>query len=479
MASKLIQKIHMFLRAAEIDRPTLFGILNSAKSVLLSPITPLLITSRFTREIQGFYYTFASVLAFQVFVEMGLGQVIVQFASHEWANLSLDRSRRIIGSESSLSRLVSLGVIAFRWYGMGSILVVVILGTGGYFFFLHSLVWNVHWRMAWFALCLVTGIRLLFIPAWSILEGCNQVSSLYMSRFIEGILNMLTVWVAIISGAKLFTAAFSSLAIIVWNLFFLSIWYGRFFRPFFKPITGPRIKWKKEIWPMQSRIAVSWLSGYFCVSIFIPVLFHYQGAIISGQMGLTWSAITVLISVSGLWLSTKVPRFGALIAKRNFDTLDRLLFRCMAFSTMVFATGALCLWSGTYILYAIHHRLAERILSPLPTGLFLIGLFVMEITAPLSAYLRAHKREPLVYMSAVSGLLTGFSTWYFGSRYGAVGIALGYLAIALFVVLPWEIILWNRCRREWHAFPSRQSLGPQPQITPPAPELLMVESQIS
>jgi hypothetical protein len=33
---------------------------------------------------QGFYYTFGSVLALQVFVKLGLVTVIVQMASHEW-----------------------------------------------------------------------------------------------------------------------------------------------------------------------------------------------------------------------------------------------------------------------------------------------------------------------------------------------------------------------------------------------------------
>lgn len=34
-----------------------------------------------------------------------------------------------------------------------------------------------------------------------------------------------------------------------------------------------RVSWKTEIWPLQWRIALSWLSGYFIFQLFTPILF--------------------------------------------------------------------------------------------------------------------------------------------------------------------------------------------------------------
>jgi len=85
-------------------------------------------------------------------VELGLGQVILQFASHEWAHLSLDERGNLVGNHDALSRLVSLGAIAFRWYMVGSLLVMLVLGFGGYFFFFHAHQSDIAWVLPWFAL---------------------------------------------------------------------------------------------------------------------------------------------------------------------------------------------------------------------------------------------------------------------------------------------------------------------------------------
>jgi len=290
------------------------------------------------------------------------------------------------------------------------------------------------------------------IPAWSILEGCNQLSSLYLSRLIEGTVNTLTVWIAISFGAKLWTAAISSAGVLVWNLGFLGWRYKEFFQPFWHQIsTGSRVNWRHEIWPIQWRIAISWISGYFCFSLFTPVLFHYQGPIIAGQYGMTSSFMIAASSISGMWIATRFPQFGALIAKKKYEELDRLCFRAIAYSTTILSMGALAIWAGTYGLYFLGHPLAKRLLPPLPTGLFLLTGVLVQGSSPLSLYIRAHKKEPFLVLSIVSGILVALSTWFLGSHFGVIAMAAGYLAVMACVVFPWNLILWTRYRTEWHS----------------------------
>ena len=52
-----------------------------------------------TAELQGYYYTFTSLIALQVFLELGFSIVVTQFASHEWANLNLDKNGYIVLEE--------------------------------------------------------------------------------------------------------------------------------------------------------------------------------------------------------------------------------------------------------------------------------------------------------------------------------------------------------------------------------------------
>ena len=125
-------------RKFAVDRAVLFALLLRIWTILSGPVTVLLIATKFSPEVQGFYYTFATILALQVFVELGLGVVITQFASHEWAKLRLDEAGNIVGDDHSLSRLVSIARLALKWYGLASIIVAIGLGIGGHLFFSSS-----------------------------------------------------------------------------------------------------------------------------------------------------------------------------------------------------------------------------------------------------------------------------------------------------------------------------------------------------
>ena len=80
------------------------------------PITLFLVTTYFTKDFQGYYFTFMSLVSLQVLIEIGFGTVLIQFVSHEWAHLKLSNAGEIIGDRSAASRLSSLNKMAWRWY---------------------------------------------------------------------------------------------------------------------------------------------------------------------------------------------------------------------------------------------------------------------------------------------------------------------------------------------------------------------------
>jgi len=67
-----------------------------------------LISKFLTIEEQGYYFTFGSVVAIQIFFELGLNTIITQFAAHENAKLKWNEFNQISGDKISLSRLSSL-----------------------------------------------------------------------------------------------------------------------------------------------------------------------------------------------------------------------------------------------------------------------------------------------------------------------------------------------------------------------------------
>jgi len=448
-------KIHEFLRRFDIDRAVFFGLLTRIWGLCAGPITAVFIVAYFTPEIQGYYYTFATILALQVFVELGLGTVIIQFASHEWSKLSIDESGHIVGDRDARSRLVSIANIASKWYLFGGIIVIFGLSISGFVFFSDSPAVGVNWIAPWFLLCFMSGITICLVPFWSLLEGCNQVARLYTFRFFQGVLSSITIWTAIILGSELWTASISGIAALFCSIYFLKQRYWTFFKTLLlsKP-EGPKIKWRIDMLPMQWRIALSWISGYFCFSLFTPVLFKYHGAVVAGQMGMTWSIVSVMGAISNSWLSPRIPQFGMLIAQNKFDDLDRLFWKITRIVIVVSICIAFLVWSVVYLLNVIDHpiaiRFAGRLLPPLPTALFLLAQNLLIASTTFSSYLRAHKQEPIVILSVSAAIMIGLSTLFLGKYYAALGMSVGYLVINI-ITTPLVVLVWARCRVKWHS----------------------------
>lgn len=446
MKSLILRLLHL----AQVDRAVFYGVMGKAWAFLSGPVSLLLISYYFTPSLQGYYYTFSSLLALQVFLELGLSQVIIQFASHEWAKLSFDENRRVIGDGAALVRLRSLGRSMFLWYVVAGFLFMVALSIGGTVFFAHSSSDPISWQAPWIGLSVLAGFNMFLIPILALLEGCNQVAPLNMFRFIQGVFGSVVIWAAIYWGAGLWTSVFLMAANVGSALVFILWRYRRFIEIFIDKTTGVPIAWGGEIWPLQWRIALSWLSGYFSFSMFTPTLFKYEGSVVAGQMGMTWNMLSAVTAVSSMWVMVRVPAFGILVSKKDFPALDRQFYRSAIFSFLVALFGTSAVWLLVFFLLRIRHPLGERCLPLLPTALFCLGSALLQVSASCAAYLRAHKREPFLIVSLLQGGLTAVCTVFLGRRFGAVGVAGGYLGV-IALLLPFATFTWYWCRKNWHA----------------------------
>ncbi len=439
-----------WLRRVEVDRAVFFGVLSRLWQLLAGPITLLLIARHMTPASQGFYYTFASLLALQTFLELGFHLVITNFASHEWARLRLDEKGTIAGDHEALSRLVSLGRIAFRWYAVASAVFIVGVTFVGIRFFSDPPHPEIDWQAPWIALVAITGVVLWTLPFMSILEGCNQVAVVNRTRLVQGILGNLTLWATIVLGGGLWAAPAWTAVSLAGALYLVLVRYRRFFRPFWSTPASGHIDWKREIWPMQWRLGLSGLVHYFAFSLFTPVMFRYHGADAAGRMGMTWTIVAGIQSIALMWIYPMVPRFGMLISARDWEGLDRIWLRKTLASLFVISLGATAAWLLVYMLNLVEHPLASRLLPPLPTALLLLAVVVAQVGQCHAAYLRAHKREPIMVMSVTTSLLAGLMVWALGSRFGPIGAVGGYLGVVAGVTVPWGTVIWSRCKAEWH-----------------------------
>jgi O-antigen/teichoic acid export membrane protein len=446
----------------EVNATVLWAIMTRSWQIVAGAVSFFMIASYLSPVEQGFYAIFWSFIALQSLMEVGFTIAILNFSSHEWAQLQLGDDGRIQGSESALSRLVSLGRIAFLWFGIGALLFIAIAGISGDLVLSAKSGHQVDWRLTWWTVVGLSALSLWNMPFLTMLEGCGQIQTVYRFRFFQAVLTNLAVWLSLWYGFGLWTVVVSAGTRLVLELFLVGISYRRFFEPFLQSPKSEVLKWRDEIWPMQWRLAVGGGFNYFAVFMFSPIM-AYHSLELAGQMGMTRQLLMALQSAAQAWVQARVPMFGQLVAKRSFTELDSVFRRLLIVSTLVLLAGGI---GFILFLFGLEHfrpRLASRLLGPVPSAIMLLAMLLFQLPYCQTLYLRAHRKEPVMWQTVASNLGIAVGVALLGTWYADTGAALGHLLAVALITVPLIHRVWVRCRHEWHAEPTA---APLEQIPP-------------
>ncbi len=457
--NSLLQRIKHLLG---VDRAIAFTVLARTWSMSAGVVTLLLIARYVSPTEQGYYYTFLSLVALQIFFELGFCLVILQMASHERALLTITEGGEVQGDSVAHARLASVFQTALRWYSVVSLMMACTLIPAGFKFFLtsqhHSQAVS-GWRLPWCVLVIAASLNLMVDPIFSFLEGCGLIAQVARMRLGQGMLGTTLAWCAILSHHPLFGPPGTLCGMVIFG----SIWLFRRRKLLLHlarfDVSSNTVSWGREIWPFQWRIAISWLGGYFIFQILNPVLFMFQGPIVAGKMGMSLAVTNALGTVALAWMNTKASPFGTLIAQRRFDELDRIFFRTMKQSVGLLVIAS-CAVFGVFLTSGhLAPKLASRVLPPWALALLLITSVMNHIGFCEAVYLRAHKAEPFLISGLVLSILMGTGT-YFLAKYSTVSAVVVWYFVALGLLSPViATAIFRQKRRLWHATPDSPSLA--------------------
>ena len=442
------------LKKIGIDKAVSYVLVGKGISFVAQPIILFLIATYFTSSEQGYYYTFGSILAASMFLELGLGMVLTQYASHEFALLNWDDNGSLAGDKIALSRLISLMKKSVRWYGVLSILVVIVFIPGGIAFLSsNSASLEVHFVMPWIILVLFSSLTLCITPLLAMLEGCGRVADMQKMKLYQISFGALFVCIVILSHGNLFAA--SSLAI---TNFIVSIfWILTKYKGLLNQLKGNdyvieshQISWKKELFPMQWKIGISYISGYLTFQIFTPLLFRYQNAAVAGQMGMTLYISNIALNMGMVWLSTKFPNYGAIIKKKDYAVLDRIAFENTIYSLIFTAVFSFCGLGIIYFIKIYYPHIGERLLSLGAVTALLFSNIIIILTTSMAGYLRAHKEEPLLISSIIHAAITVIVAFAAAKYYNANILTYSFALVNLFISLPMVTYIFIVKRKRWH-----------------------------
>lgn len=438
-----------------IDKAILYA--SSAKiSQGIGGIVSVLMVARFLSGAeQGFYYTFASLLAIQVFFELGLNGIVTQYVAHEAVHLTL-KGNHYFGDDKYLSRLASLLHFCSNWYLVLSAIFLIALIAIGFIFFGLFYKSDVHivWHFPWVLISISTVLAFIVSPILAYIEGLGNVKQVAKIRLFQNLIYLTVLWVMLFAGLKLYVAGIASICGILFVVYTIYKQYGALLSNISRIKVVEKVNYRIEIFPFQWKITLSAMSGYLIFQLFNPVLFATSGPIVAGQMGMTISVLNAVLFLTFGWVATKVPVFSGLIANKDYRTLDTIFKRTFWSSSIVNFLGLVIV---LVVMIAIRHfdisilgsSLADRFLPIVPMIFMSIPILLNHMISAMATYLRCHKKEPMLVQSIVIGLLCATSTLLFGRLYGVIGITASYMIITILGFV-WTCIIFNTKRIQWH-----------------------------
>jgi O-antigen/teichoic acid export membrane protein len=440
-----------FVKYLGLDSTVLYTLLSRTIQASGGLFSIYLVLRFLSKDEQGYYYTFLSLLSIQIFFELGLSNIIVQYVAHEFALVS-DEDLNIT-DVTKLSKLSSLLHFFIKWYLiLGVILGCGLIVIGIYFFRNFGLVKGIEWFAPWLILSISTGIMFITTFFLAFVEGLGRIKMVAKIRFIQQLFNVISTCVLLVSGAKLYTSGVSTLLVSFVLVCFIvakpirnilyQIWIVR--------PTGD-FDYKRDIFPYQWKIAISWIGGFLIFQMFNPVLFAYSGAKAAGQMGATLAVLNGIISLSLSWVSTKVAYWSRLIALNNSQQLNQSFGSTIFQSSAINLIAIIVFYSTIKFLGPYYPNIASRFIPPLLLALFASTFFLNNIINCWATYLRCFKKEPFLIQATIVGALSGLSTYFLGRYFSLDGLIWGYFTITILISFPLSYYIFKTYRKKFNA----------------------------
>ncbi|WP_253159880.1 hypothetical protein [Stieleria tagensis] len=414
-------------------------------------VTTLLIALFFDPAEQGVYYLIVTLTGLQALADAGLINTLLHAASHEAAGSRLDQHGFFRARSRARARLAGMLRFGVYWFLAASVLLVVLGGIAGLVLFARQGVIELAAAPLLVAM-LLAGIGLLLSPLVAILEGCNQVHTVNRFRLGQVISGSFVVWACLASGFGLWAAAAAIATQLAWELGLILIRYRKFFAQLIR--TRPQhFDWRHEIWPLQWRIGFQSVVRYLAFLPILPVLFDSQGPEVAGRYGMTWQVISNLLMVAYVYVRTRSPEFGRLIAENRRPESNAAFLRATVGSTGLLLIMSLGFCAALALLNQLNLPLAQQIsgrfLSPLTCLCFALAVLPIHTTQCFALHIRSQRFDPIwrVNLPACGSLAV---LTFFAARAGAVvwiaaamGLVFSLSTIALAAMWNWYRVYFD------------------------------------
>ena len=298
--------------------------------VISGVITVVVIPYFLTGAEQGLFFIFVSIAAIQSLLEAGITSVFFNFVAHEWGLLTAIPSPSLGDRARIETRLKHILRMSQQWFLFLARFFTVVVGSFGFYFLSSSADIGssaMNWQSSYCLLISAIAVSFLNMSKVPILEGIGQIANVAKFRFRSNALSATFLWVGIVFGLGVWALALSYLIQSVFMA--LQIHFTLREDPLFSGSIDAfkknnEIDWRSEIFPLQLRLAGSYLCGYFITQSIVPFTLHFYGLKEAGQVGLMLSIFNSLAVIVASYMYVAGPKYASLIAQRNIKQVFEL-----------------------------------------------------------------------------------------------------------------------------------------------------------
>jgi len=429
------------------DQKILIFLSSRAFSYLSYPITLTMIIKFLSPEQQGYYYTFLTLLGLSMFLELGLGIILTNFASHEFSNLKWDKNNNLIGNSLSLGRSYSLIQRTIFWFiSLAILFFILMVGVGIFFFGEFSLDNSIF--LSWVLFLIVFSPGLIISPLLSILQGFQKIKEVQFVIFLQVFFSILFFWIALLYDLGLNALVVQFLVQNIISFLYLLIKYPSLI---IKSLSSSNnlFSWRQEVLPLQIKTGFTWLVSYLGLNLLVPFSFKIFGPVIAGQLGMSFKISEIVSIICLAWVNTRVPEMGQIIAKNNIKQFNKLFYSTLRSVVIVGALFSVSIFGLLSVIdnFGIDNFL-NRILPINFIMLLIFGYYMFSISNYFSMTIRAFKDEKMimpnlialfVYIVAISASLT-LNDYKF--------LIISFFITNFFIILPFSILFIRKTLQE-------------------------------
>jgi O-antigen/teichoic acid export membrane protein len=202
--------------------------------------------------------------------------------------------------------------------------------------------------------------------------------------------------------------------------------------------------WRQEIFPLQWRMSLSWLSGYFIFQLITPITFSRFGPVVAGQLGFAISAMNSILFVATTFTTAIAPRLSSLFHSGKIHEFNAMFDLSFKRSCAVIILLSQLFVLMVYLLSVFQISISFRFLEWQTLLLYSFSVIVSAVIYCWAIYLRSQAIEPLALQSMATAVVMVPLIWAFS--YVSLGAMLGAMLLVSIgsAIAVWRIYARNR-----------------------------------